>query len=221
MIIIAETHEENEIVAKLAKEHSCRAIAREDGYGFTVWSVNDLKSKYPEISDDDALCFLEKYENRLKEGCISGGWDFLDYADYSECPSLNGEEVKDSKIAQIVEYIVDLACNSTDTGEWSIYAEDVCEDFNISRDEYVELHADVVEELCKRDEIVHLVDVGDLTIDLELDTDYCKRFEGRIYEYNNGELKKKASLSDMIEEAAERVETGARAEQKNNIHIER
>lgn len=88
MIIIAETHEENEIVAKLAKEHSCRAYAREDAFGFTVWSVDDLKSKQPEISNEDAISFLENYESRLRESCVSGGWDFFDYADYSECPSL-------------------------------------------------------------------------------------------------------------------------------------
>lgn len=165
--------------------------------------------------------FLENYENRLSEGCISGGWDFLDYADYSECHSLNREESEEEKVMQLVEHIIYTACENTATGDWRVYAQDVCEDFDITMDEYIELYSLVVDELCKRDEIVHLGDVGNFNIVLELDTDYCKKFEGRIYEYSNGELKKKDSLADKIEEAVGQIKSDARFEKGTEINKER
>lgn len=83
MIIIAENKKENELVQKLAKEYHGRAIERDCGYAMTVWSIEDLKSKH-DMTDDNARQFLEDYERRLAESAISGGWDFIDYADVSE-----------------------------------------------------------------------------------------------------------------------------------------
>lgn len=83
MIIIAENKEENILVAKLSKKHSARAVMREDGYAVTFWSIEDVKEKHT-LSDDAAEAFLEAYENRLQESSISGGWDFIDYADISD-----------------------------------------------------------------------------------------------------------------------------------------
>ncbi len=87
MIIIAENKQENELVKELVKELegrcTVRGIMREDGYAMTVWSVADVQEKY-DISDENAEAFLEAYERRLAESSISGGWDFIDYADLSE-----------------------------------------------------------------------------------------------------------------------------------------
>ena len=80
MLIIATTKEENELVQKLAKEHMARAINREDAFAVTMWSIEDVESKCGE----NAELFLEDYENRLKEHSISGGWDFIEYADFSD-----------------------------------------------------------------------------------------------------------------------------------------
>lgn len=222
MIIIAENFEENKLVQSLSEQHGGRAYLREDAFALSVWSIDDLKEKKPEISDEDAVKFLVSNEKCLREQCISGGWDFFDFADYSECPSLNGKEPEEEKVKEIVEYIIGIACKSTATVEWYIYAEDVCKELKISFDEYYACLDNVFVELEKRDEIVDVVfnDIHGALV-LRLDTNYCKKFEGRIYEYKNGELKKKDSLSDKIEEAAGRVESNVKSERENTIDKER
>lgn len=82
MIIIAESKQENELVEKLAKENFARAVRREDGYAVTVWSVGDVVGRKNNITEEGAERFLECYENRLKDNCISGGDVFLEEADY-------------------------------------------------------------------------------------------------------------------------------------------
>lgn len=149
-----------------------------------------------------------------------------DYQD-TICCTFGKDELREglfeteTKLTQIVNYIVDTACKNTATGEWSVCYEDVCEALNISEDEYFGLLGDVVDELNKRDEIVDVVEVGTYALDLSLDVDYCKKFEGRIYEYKNGELKKKDSLAEKIEEASERVESNVKSERANIIDNER
>ena len=91
MILISESKEENKIVEELAKTHHGRAIMREDGYAMTIWSVNDVVSNR-DVSPEQAEAFLEDYERRLAESAISGGWDFIEYADMSEYTTDNKED---------------------------------------------------------------------------------------------------------------------------------
>lgn len=76
-------------------------------------------------------------------------------------------------VSQIAEYIFKTACESTETGEWSSYAEDICQEFKITEDVYFKIHGYVVEELMKYDGIIDLVDVGSGTIDMTLDVELC------------------------------------------------
>ena len=94
MLIIATTKEENELVQKLAKEHMAMARKREDAFAVTMWSIEDVKNNR-DISDKNAESFLEDYENRLKEHSISGGWGFLEYADFSDYIDESDEEYGD------------------------------------------------------------------------------------------------------------------------------
>ena len=83
MIIIAENKQENELVEKLAKENYARAIRYENGFAMTTWSVDDVMGFKTDITREGAEAFLEMFENRLKDNCISGGDIFLEEADYS------------------------------------------------------------------------------------------------------------------------------------------
>lgn len=83
MIIISENKTEDTLVQEIAKAHGARAIMRDSGYAMTIWSIEDVKEKH-DMSDENARQFLEDYERRLAEGAISGGWDFIDYADVSD-----------------------------------------------------------------------------------------------------------------------------------------
>ena len=94
MIIIAENERENELVQRLAKEHHGRAIERDCGYAMTVWSIEDIKSKH-DMTNENARQFLEDYERRLAESAISGGWDFIDYADVSQYVETDEEDFDD------------------------------------------------------------------------------------------------------------------------------
>lgn len=160
------------------------------------------------ITKDEYKQIVEDYQDAI---CCTFGKDELR-------EGLFGNE---TKLTQIVDYIVNTACENTATGEWSIYAEDVCKALNISEYEYLSLIEAVAGELCKRDEIVDAENQGGGVLDLSLDVDYCKKFEGRMYEYKNGVLKKKASLSDKIEEAAGQVKSDASSERENEINKER
>lgn len=148
-----------------------------------------------------------------------------DYQD-TICCTFGKDELREglfeteTKLTQIVNYIVDTSCKNTPHGEWSVYSEDVCAMCNISEDEYLALMEQVVNELRERDEIIDIDYVGNGDIDLRLDTDYCKKFEGRVYEYKDGELKKKDSLAEKIEKASERVESNVKSERENSIDRE-
>ena len=83
MIIIAENRNENEKVEKLAKELGARYYKREDAYGVTVWSIDDVRSCEPKLTEKGAERFAERHEKSLSSSSIQGGWDFLQYADYS------------------------------------------------------------------------------------------------------------------------------------------
>lgn len=94
MKFIAETAEEDALVQKLAKEHKATAIRRENAYAVTMWSVADVQEKH-NLSDEKAEAFLEDYEKRLTESSVSGGWDFIEYADvsdYTDDPDKENEE---------------------------------------------------------------------------------------------------------------------------------
>lgn len=91
MKFIAETKKENTLVQKLAKEHKATAVRREDAYAVTMWSVTDVQEKH-KLNDEKAEAFLEDYEKRLTESSISGGWDFIEYADVSDYKDKTNEE---------------------------------------------------------------------------------------------------------------------------------
>ncbi|MBQ8248108.1 MAG: hypothetical protein IJZ42_13350 [Lachnospiraceae bacterium] len=97
MLFIAEDERENELAQKLAKEYGGTAYERQDAYGVTVWSVQDVMAEHPNLTDEAAARFLEAHEHRLRENSIAGGWDFIDNADYSEFKS-NFIEYKGLKI---------------------------------------------------------------------------------------------------------------------------
>ena len=148
-----------------------------------------------------------------------------DYQD-TICCTFGKDELREglfeteTKLTQIVEYIIDTACENTPSGEWSIYSEDLCKELNISEEEYLMSLGRVVDELRKRDEVVVVKNPIGGVLDLCLDVDYCKKFDGRIFEFANGELKKKESLSDKIEEAA-KVASSTKVERENSISRER
>lgn len=87
MIIISEGKHEDALVEELAKKYHARGIAREDGFAPTFWSVKDITASKEKITKENAEAFLEYYERKLEEGAISGGWDFINYADYSDYES--------------------------------------------------------------------------------------------------------------------------------------
>lgn len=91
----------------------------------------------------------------------------------------------------IADWIVKTACENSASGDWSITAEDIRREFGFSWCEYISILGCIIEELCKRPEVVDVVNTGSGTLDLGLDTDFCEKFKGRRYEYRNGELKKK------------------------------
>jgi len=159
---------------------------------------------------DEYGCKFDELEEELGVTKEEYKQIFEDYQD-TICCTFGKDELREglfeneTKLTQIVNYIVDTSCKNTPHGEWSVYAEDVCAMCNVSENEYIGLLGQVVEELSKRDEIVDLVNVGNGDLDLCLDVDYCKKFEGRVYEYSNGELKKKDSLSDKIKDAQSKV----------------
>lgn len=84
MIFVAENKEENKLVEQLAKKQGGTAYLREDSYAITRWSVDDVLHSQPALSREAAEKFLEDHESKLVESSVSGGWDFIDYADYLE-----------------------------------------------------------------------------------------------------------------------------------------
>lgn len=84
MRIIAETKAENELVKRLAEQYGATATMRENAYAVTMWCAADVKEKHDIISNERAEAFLEDYERRLAESSISGGWDFIEYADVTD-----------------------------------------------------------------------------------------------------------------------------------------
>ena len=97
----------------------------------------------------------------------------------------------EKKVKQIVDWIVKDACENSASGDWSITTDDIRREFGFSWCEYIAILGCVIEELCNRPEVVDVVNTGSGTLDLGIDTDYCKKFEGRRFEYKDGELKKK------------------------------
>ena len=107
MRIIAESKEENELVKKAGKEYGASAVMRENAYAVTMWCAADVKEKHDDIDDDGAEAFLEAYERRLVESSISGGWDFIEYADVSDYKrsdkQCNGEtHVSNKTISEVI-----------------------------------------------------------------------------------------------------------------------
>lgn len=98
MIFVAENYEENELVQKLAREYGGSHFFREDSFAISRWSIDDVLSVQPHLTREAAESFLEEYESNLRSSAVSGGWDFLDYADYSAFKSVGQERTVDELI---------------------------------------------------------------------------------------------------------------------------
>lgn len=105
MIFIAENDYENELAKQLAEQYGGKYYTRENAYGLTVWSVEDVK-EVSELSDEEAREFLDLYEDKLGQGSVTGGWAFLENADYSEIRASEQEVVPtvDLSNAAAIEY---------------------------------------------------------------------------------------------------------------------
>lgn len=76
---------------------------------------------------------------------------------------------------QVADFIVRLACENADKdGFCSVKVDDVCPELGLSVDDYIDIHSEVAEELCERDEICDLNDVGNLDLDIWVYSEFCK-----------------------------------------------
>ena len=53
----------------------------------TSWDEGDIISMYPDMTKDQASLFLEKYENKIVDAMVSGGWTMIEICHDGE----NGE----------------------------------------------------------------------------------------------------------------------------------
>jgi hypothetical protein len=83
MRIIATTQEENDVVDNLAKDLKEKGVCvntthYEDGFGFTVWSIDDLDSVdgTKDWSRDKRIEFMESVDYKIR-GAKGEHWEML------------------------------------------------------------------------------------------------------------------------------------------------
>ncbi len=76
---------------------------------------------------------------------------------------------------QIADFIIKFACENADNnGFCSVTVDDVCIELGMSKDDVIDIHGYVTEELCERDEICDLNDIGNGDLDIWVYSEFCK-----------------------------------------------